>query len=338
MRNLRSEWEPPVRARSPAVVATMFLDSQAAAFLQTLEQANPPAIWNLSLTEARAAVLPVPGPPEPVADVRDVAIPSPSRAIPIRVYKPLGAESDEASTTACSPAGVTLFFHGGGWVTGSLESHDALARRLCNTSDSIVVAVDYSLSPERKFPAPVHDGERVARWAQAEFGLPLAVAGDSSGGNIAAGLCLLLRETSGPSIAAQALLYPATHHNFETDSYRENLGSRMLSRETMQWFWDQYLPSPEAGQNPYASPLLAESLAGLPPALIVTAAVDVLRDDGLAYASRLEKAGVPVERLCCEGMVHGFLRRLNVFDQATPVCRSIGEFLNRRFRDEVQGQ
>ncbi|MEZ6057757.1 MAG: alpha/beta hydrolase [Planctomycetaceae bacterium] len=302
----------------------MTLDPQAAALLLMLEQNPPPAIWEIPLDVARANVIPVPGPPQPVENVESRIVSGPQGDIPVRIYTP---PADAGNSP--SPVGVTLFFHGGGWVTGNLDTHDALARRLCVESRSLLVAVDYGLAPERKFPVPVEEAAVVARWAVDEYHLPIAVTGDSAGANIAAALCLLLRDTDGPDVAAQALLYPATEYAFETDSYRQNLGAAMLSRESMQWFWGQYLATPEDGKNPLASPLLAPSLAGLPPAQIVIAEHDVLRDDGLHYANRLEEFGVPVERLYCPGMIHGFLRRLNVFDHATPVLQSVGSFLNR---------
>lgn len=295
----------------------MSLDPQAAAFLDLCHRTAAPPAWEQSLTELRAAVTPVPGPPEPLGAVQDAECPRPGGTVPLRVYEP-----------ARPARGACLFFHGGGWVTGTLDSHDALCRRVCRESAARVVAVDYRLAPEHPFPAAVDDAAAALEWAATRYpGEPLAVLGDSAGGNLAAATCLRTRDDGGPRLSAQVLVYPITDCGCDTPSYGEFADGYFLTRDLMLWFWRQYAPTPEQASHPYASVLRAESLAGLPPTLMVTAECDVLRDESRAYAQRLRAAGVPVEQLECPGMIHAFLRRLHEFDRASEVCTRIGQFL-----------
>ncbi len=214
---------------------------------------------------------------------------------------------------------------------GSLETHDALARQLCRASTQRVVAVDYRLAPEHPYPAALDDAMSAVRWVAESFAGPVAVCGDSSGGNLAASSCLLARDQQGPRIVAQALIYPVTDSRLETASCRENICAEMLSREDMQWFWTQYCPDSTLATSPYLSPLNG-NLSGLPPALVLVAECDVLRDEVQAYAEALQHAGVPVERIHCEGLIHGFMRRLHLFQRAAAYCDQIGEFLNRHLQ------
>jgi len=208
---------------------------------------------------------------------------------------------------------VLVFFHGGGWVIGDLETHDVLCRQITAEAGIEVVAVDYRLAPEHKFPAAVDDAWAATKWVVANAGKlgidpkRVAVGGDSAGGNLAAVVALLARDAGGPAIALQVLLYPVTDFTTETGSYRECADGYLLTLDSMRWFFDHYLKSPAEAGDWRASPLRAPSHAGLPPALIVTAGFDPLRDEGEAYAKKLRAAGVRVDYICYGGMVHGFV-------------------------------
>lgn len=254
-------------------------------------------------TAAEAAPALLGGAPEPVASVSDLRAAGPAGALPMRVYRP--------QLDAVSPA--ILFAHGGGWVTGSLDSHDRLCRILANRTGAIVVAVDYRRAPEDVYPAALDDVEAAWLWLRAEArslgadGTRFAVAGDSSGGNLVAALTLRLRARGAPQPQLQLLLYPALDATCGRSSYREFATGHNLAAAQMAWYWETY----RAGAEPTApelSPLAAENLSGLAPAVVAVAAADVLRDDGKDYALGLEGAGVPTRVIECTGMIHGFLR------------------------------
>lgn len=252
------------------------------------------------------------GVPPEIASIEDRRIPGMGGEIPIRIYR----------DTSDRPAPGVVYFHGGGWVLGSINTHDKLCRDLAKEAGAVVVSVDYRLAPEHKFPAAAEDAYAATCWAGAhaeELGIDagkLAVAGDSAGGNLAAAACLMIRDRGSPKPAMQVLIYPITDSNFDTASYRENAEGYYLTRDTMEWFWREYLSSPADGEQPYASPLRAADLSNLPPALVMTAFYDPLRDEGEAYAKRLSAAGVPTQLVRYDGLVHGFLRRTDIFNQA----------------------
>lgn len=312
----------------------MSLDPQAELFLQRLAEANTPPIHEMPVEQARSMVLPIAGEPERVGGVLSEVVASPAAEIPVRVFTPL-LEADELDNTHGAERGrpMLVYFHGGGWVTGSIETHEAVCRRMSNEGRCLVISVDYRLAPEHKFPAAVDDCFAVTRWAheRAEHlgGDPrlMFVGGDSAGGNLAAAVSLRARDESGPPVAGQILIYPITDHSFETDSYRENATGYHLTTDAMRWFWRQYLADDADGAHAWASPLRAGDHSRLPPALVVTVEYDPLRDEGLAYAEALAAAGVPVERIHCPGMVHGFFRRLDTFDRASVLVSEICSWL-----------
>jgi acetyl esterase len=238
-----------------------------------------------------------------VAAVADRAVPGPGGDLRARVYTPRGAP----------PFPIVVFFHGGGWVVGTLDTYDPLCRALAAAVPAVVVSVDYRLAPEHRWPAAVEDAYAATLWASrhaAELGGAqhrLAVAGDSAGGNLAAVVALGARDRGGPAIAFQLLVYPALDAAGDTGSWREHADGFYLTAAGMRWYWDHYLGGAD-GAAPDASPLRAAFLGGLPPALVVTADHDVLRDEGEAYAARLREAGVAADVRRVEGVVHGFFR------------------------------
>ena len=263
------------------------------------------------------------GPGEPVAQVADRTIPGPGGPIPLRIYTPQGA----------GPLPLFVYFHGGGWVVGNLETVDALCRSVTNAARCIVVSVNYRHAPEHKFPAAVEDAYAATCWisrnAAAIGGRAdrLAVGGTSAGGNLAAVVALRARDDGAPPIVLQVLSVPVTDYGFYTASYRTNGEGYVLTRTLMQWFWNHYLPTHADGATPHASPLRAKELRGLPPAFVMTAEYDPLHDEGAAYARRLREAGVPVDYRCYAGMVHVFLG-----PQAT---RDIAQRLRTAFTQRV---
>lgn len=261
-------------------------------------------------TRGRAAFLAA---EEAVASAVDSSFPGPAGAVAMRLYRPLGIV---ASRTL--PA--LVFFHGGGWVFGDLDSHDRLCRALANRAQCCVVAVNYRLAPEHRFPAAVEDAiaaiEHVAANATA-LGVDaarIAAAGDSAGGNLVAVCALHLRDHAGPRLALQVLLYPVTDLRMTSGSYRSLGTGYLLTAERMRYFARQYLAEPAQALDWRASPLLAASLANLPPALIITASHDPLVDEGKAYADRLAAAGGRARYSCHAGMIHGFMTMAGAID------------------------
>jgi acetyl esterase len=295
--------------------------------LDQLTEMGVPDVADLSVDEARQLVEELfvldDAQLDEVGAVQELEIPGPVGGIPVRVYRPDGD----------GPHPVVVFFHGGGWVVGNLDTHDQGCRALCDAGDCVVVSVDYRLAPEHPFPVPVEDCYAATEWVTANSHVVdadldrLVVAGDSAGGNLAAAVSLLARERDGPEIAHQYLVYPVTNHAFDTASYAENAEGYFLTRASMEWYWDHYLPTDVDGLNPVASPLRARDLSGLPPASVVTCGFDPLRDEGIEYAERLADAGVAVDHHHHEAMIHGFFTMLGEPDlpQARAAVATAGE-------------
>src|SRR6266571_6951347 len=285
------------------------LDPQAKAVIDLIIKSGRPPYHQLSPKDARQMfrdTRPASTPPAPeIGAVKDLTADGPAGTIPARLYRPKGVP---ASTML--PA--LVFFHGGGWVIGDIETHDVLCRQLTAGAGISVVAVDYQLAPEHKFPAAVDDAWAATRWIAAhaaELGIDagrLAVGGDSAGGNLAAVVALMARDQRAPAIALQVLLYPVTDVGAESQSYADFAEGFMLTRESMRWFAAHYLAGKSDAADWRVSPLRAPSLAGVAPALVVTAGFDPLRDEGDAYTRRLREAGVRVDHVCYGGMIHGF--------------------------------
>jgi len=311
-------------------MATGKLDPQIEALLQQIEQQGMPPVHTLTPMKARETRNPVfvklGGAPEAVANVENLTIPGQAGEIPIRIYTPQGR----------GPFPILVYFHGGGWVICNLDTHDSVCRSLANGASCIVVSVDYRLAPEHKFPAAVDDAYAATQWVADSANLingdsaRITVGGDSAGGNLAAVVSLMAREKGGPSLVYQVLIYPVTNvSSFDTNSYREHGEGYILTKDSMEYYRGHYIGHEEELQNPYASPLLAQELSGLPPALVITAEFDVLTDEAEAFANRLKQAGVPVTYTCYEGMIHAFFslaavvgRARDAMDEVTAALRS----------------
>ncbi|MCR9276482.1 MAG: alpha/beta hydrolase [Pseudomonadaceae bacterium] len=279
------------------------------AMLEQLQAAPGPSITSMSPVESRALY----GMMRPadaavaIAEVENTNAPGPAGDIPVRIYKP-GSDG---------PHGIVVNFHGGGWVFGDLDTSDNVCRTLASDADCVVVSVDYRLAPEHPYPAAVEDAWAATMWVADNIEAlggngKIAVTGESAGGNLAAIVARKAAEHGAPAIALQLLMYPVTDADLDRPSYAENGEGYMLEREGMQWFWNHYCPEARRGEAD-ASPLKAESLTGVAPAVVCTAEFDPLRDEGKAYADALEAAGVQTTYRQYDGLVHDFLAMAHVF-------------------------
>jgi len=295
-------WELVESLRSHA---SSMLDKRIQQLLRQFEKEGIPPAHTLTVAEARRLsremVKRFAGSKPHVALVRNITADAENTRIPVRVYVPRRKRG----------LPVIVYYHGGGWVLGDLDAADWLCRSLALAADCVIFSIDYRLAPENKFPTPVEDCYRATKWV-AQNGFEyyadvsrLAVGGDSAGGNLAAAACLMARDRGTPAISYQLLLCPVTNHSFDTESYRQCAEGYLLTLKDMQWFWNHYLREPEDGNNPYASPLLGD-LHSLPPALIITAEFDPLRDEGEAYAKRMQEAEVVTNITRYGSMIHNF--------------------------------
>ena len=296
----------------------MALDPQAKAFLAGMEASGAPPLYELTLDEARGAtgmITELIGAGPEVSRVEDFRCATATGTIGARRYVPADA------------AATILWIHGGGWVICDLDTHDAVCRLLAVSSGCRVVAVNYRRAPEHPFPAPLEDcWEALGAVAAESPDAPLIVSGDSAGGNMSAACALRARDRGGPELALQVLVCPVMDHDMTTPSYRER-GSGpdlFITAKDMEWFWNCYIPDPAARSVPDASPLRAESLANLPPAIVITAEYDPLRDEGIAYAERLQEAGVQVTHRHYENMFHDFFSFVNLIDAGNEAVARVG--------------
>jgi acetyl esterase len=303
----------------------MALVPQAQAICDATNAIEPIVLCDDTLAEQRLSygmLLMMAGEPEPVFHVEDRS----ADGVPVRIFRP--------SPSPDLP--VVVHFHGGGWTIGNVEQYDPIARQIANATNAIVVSVDYRLAPEHRFPAAAEDAYAATVWAvshAAELGADpnrVAVAGDSAGGNLAAVVPLMARDRGGPPLRFQLLIYPVTDISPTREEYpskSDNGSGYFLTTEHMEWYRDKYLPAGEDGSAPYISPLRASDLTGLPPALVITAEYDPLRDEGESYARRLSESGVPAEITRSPGMFHGFFGLSTVLDEARAANERAGAAL-----------
>lgn len=299
------------------------LEPATMAFLEKINSAGGPPIYKMPVHHARDVLLQLQKSvdlPVMPAYMEDMVIPGgPDGQVPVRIVRPEGS-------TGMLP--VVMYIHGGGWVLGDKDTHDRLIREISNRTKAAVVFVEYSRSPEARYPAAIEECYHATEYiANNGKGLnidssKLAIAGDSVGGNMATIVSLMASQRGGPKIGYQVLFYPVTNASFDTASYRQFADGYWLSREAMKWFWDLYLPDEKERMQPTASPIQAsvDKLAKLPPALVITGEFDVLRDEGEAYAHKLMEAGVRVTAVRCLGTIHDFVM-LNALAN-TPATRS----------------
>jgi acetyl esterase len=309
------------------------LDPQLQTMRDQRERDGVPPLYTMSLAAARAADLASirdsGGEPQPVHEVTDLTITGPGGELPLRLYRPVSER----------PLPALLYFFGGGWVLGTIDTADGVSRSLANSAGVLVAVVGYRLAPEHPFPAAVEDCYAALRWVAEHAGeigvnpARLAVGGDSAGGNLAAAVTLLAR-THGPGLAGQLLVYPNTDQLADDESMRCADDPFLFNRHSVAWYRQHYLRSPGAAGNPLASPLRAESLAGLPSALVITAEYDPLRDQGEAYARRLADEGVPVELSRYPGMVHGFFTMAGTVDASRAAITQAAAHLRACFTDQ----
>jgi acetyl esterase len=310
------------------------LDPDASAVYKAFQEAGRPPYETVTPVEARELYLKGrfvtnPEPPE-LEKVEPLAIPAPHGSIPARIYTP------KTLRKANGLAPVLVFFHGGGWVIGNLDSHDVVCRKLADEGQLMVISVDYRLAPEHKFPAAVDDAIEATKWIAGnaeQLGIDasrLTVGGDSAGGNLAAVVAIAARDGNGPAITGQVLIYPAIDFAMTHPSHSEPETSVLLTHSVIKWFRDHYLNSATDTADWRASPARATTLIGLPPAYVLTAGADPLRDEGDEYAGRLKEAGVPVTYRTFPGQFHGFFTMGKLLQQANVAASDIGAWLKAR--------
>lgn len=307
------------------------LDPQAHALIDLMVAKGVPPTHTLTPAQARAfyrdrRAFTQPEPPA-MAEVRELH----AGEVPLRLYRPAGTQGTDVLP-------VLVYFHGGGWTIGDLDTHDVLCRQLAQASGAAVVSVDYRLGPEQRFPAAVDDCVAATRWVRAQAATlaldasRLAVGGDSAGGNLAAVVCLVLREAGEPLPAFQLLIYPATDMRAVAPSHTSNGQGYLLTRDSIAYYRGHYLADAAQWTDWRASPLLAPDHRGLPPALVLTAGFDPLRDEGLQYANALSAAGVPAQYVCFERQIHGFITMGRLLEEANTAVELCAGALRRAWR------
>lgn len=316
----------------------MAIDPQVQVLLQLIKQSNQPEAWQLTPDQARESYLTRVNKlkvNEPIHRAEDRRIPGPGSDIPIRIYTPRELKTGEKLP-------VLVWYHGGGFVIGSLDTHDSACRMLANRADCLVVSVDYRLAPEHKFPAAVEDCEAALKWVAlhaVEFGgdpRALAVGGDSAGANLAAVVAILARDAAHPKLAFQLLVYPCVAPEPETPSHHKFKEGYVLSRNSITYFFKQYVRSGKDYKDFRYAPLILDDLSSLPPALVIVAGFDPLRDEGIEYSKRLIEAGNRVRLTNYEGMVHGFYLMGGAVDAAKRAVAESASMLREAF-DDVRG-
>jgi acetyl esterase len=315
----------------------MAIDEATAGLLAGLAETDAKPLWEMTPQEGRevmAALSAVSGPGPEVATVYDEQLAT--------------ADGGQFTVRVLVPAGdiraLVVYYHGGGWVIGNLDTHDSVVRVLASRLQAAIVNVDYRLAPEHRFPTAVEDAWTALQWASEHMTelaggpVPLVVMGDSAGGNLSAVVARRARDAGGPRLASQVLIYPVTDNDLDTASCLDPENQLLLTREGMIWFWDHYAPDPADRKHPDASPLQAGDLSGLAPAIVLTAEYDPLRDEGEAYAEQLALAGVPVAHQRFAGQMHAFFTMVGVLPGSAAGIDYVAEQLSRQLATEEQGQ
>lgn len=310
----------------------MSVHPQVAKYLEEVSKVDLPPFEEMTPELIRSTLTPSPEPHLPAQKIENQELALNGVKLPIRIYTP-------ADKSNHSEAGfpALVFFHGGGWVIGTLDAYDGLCQDLAGVAGCKVISVDYRMAPEFPYPVPFEDAcmatEMIARSA-ADFEIDparIAVGGDSAGGNLATAVALKVREMNQLNLVAQMLVYPVTNYRFDTESYQEYAVDYFLTRRAMEWFWEQYLPNESAGLEIYASPLRCKDLSGLPDTIVITAGYDPLYTEGVQYVEQMRLAGVQVEHVNFEDMIHGFFRRSDLYDRAFESVQVAGKFLRSVF-------
>ncbi|HTZ94060.1 MAG TPA: alpha/beta hydrolase [Streptosporangiaceae bacterium] len=315
----------------------MAIDEATAGFLSQLAESGAKPLHEMTPEEARgftAALRDLFGPGPDVLKAYDEQVATPDGGhITVRVLVPDG-----------DIRALVVYYHGGGWVIGNIEESDHLTRKLANALHAAVVNVDYRLAPEHRYPVAADDAWTALQWASGQMAgiaggpVPLVVMGDSAGGNLSAVVAQKARDSGGPEIASQVLVYPVTDTDLDNDTYIDPANQLLLTRDSMVWFWDHYAPDPASRLNPDASPNRASDLSGLAPAIVLTAEHDPLRAEGEAYAGRLRDAGVPVELRRFPGQMHGFFTMVGVLPGSADAIAYVTEELARQLGSEQDGE
>ncbi|MCA9004839.1 MAG: alpha/beta hydrolase [Planctomycetaceae bacterium] len=305
---------------------------QVAQYLEEVSKVDLPPFEEMTPEFIRSTLTPSPEPHLPSSSIENRSIPVNGTEIPIRIYTP-----PEALVLNQEEMPALVFFHGGGWVMGTLDAYDGVCQDLAGTAGCKVISVDYRMAPEFTYPVPFDDSYSATEWISAhasELSIDrnqIAVAGDSAGGNLATAVALKARQSETLNLVYQLLVYPVTNYQFDTESYQSFGTNYFLTKRAMEWFWDQYLPDESAGREIYASPLRCKDLTGMPDALVITAGYDPLYTEAVQYIELLRKSDVNVEHLNYADMIHGFFRRSDLYDRAFEAVQAAGQKLKQRY-------
>ncbi len=305
---------------------------QVVQYLEQLENLDLPSFDEMTPEFIRSTLTPSPEPHIPAKKIEDLTLSINKAEIPVRIYTPADGEEVSASN---SPA--LVYFHGGGWVMGTIDAYDGLCQDLAGTAGCKVISVDYRMAPEFPYPIPFEDAYYATEWIfnnASTLGIDqsrIAVGGDSAGGNLATAVAIKARQSENFKLMYQMLIYPVTNFQFDTESYQKYGSNFFLTKRAMEWFWDQYLPDESAGREVYASPLRCKDLSGLPPALVVTAGYDPLYSEAVQYAEQMSQSGIKVEHVNYEDMIHGFFRRSDLYDRSFEAVQMAGQKLKEAF-------
>jgi len=305
---------------------------QVERYLEDISKVDLPPFEEMTPEFIRSTLTPSPEPHLPAKIIENHLIPVDESEIEIRIYTP---EIDSDNQPEDWPA--LIFYHGGGWVMGTLDAYDGVCQDLSGTAGCKVLSVDYRMAPEFPYPVPFQDSFSAAEWIVKNASAldidpqRIAIGGDSAGGNLATAVAIKARESTTLNLLYQLLIYPVTNYRFDTESYQKFGSNYFLTKRAMEWFWDQYLPDESAGREIYASPLRCKDLSGLPDALVISAGYDPLYSEVVEYINLMKKSGINVEHVDYADMIHGFFRRSDIYDRAFEAVELAGTTLKKVF-------